>query len=71
MHHNDVIHRDLKPENILLCEVPNLIHKKNNVIKVSDFGWSVKLEKKERDTLCGTLEYLSPEMINRESTHIN
>lgn len=29
----NVIHRDLKPENLLLCD---------GVIKISDFGWSVK-----------------------------
>ncbi|CAD8078917.1 unnamed protein product [Paramecium sonneborni] len=48
-----IIHRDLKPENILWCD---------GLIKVSDFGWSVQ-DKKERDTLCGTIDYLPPEMV--------
>jgi aurora kinase len=36
-------------------------------VKISDFGWSIEMNKKERDTLCGTLEYLSPEMVKGES----
>ncbi|CAD8160726.1 unnamed protein product [Paramecium pentaurelia] len=53
MQQQSIIHRDLKPENILWC---------NGQIKISDFGWSVQ-DKKERDTLCGTIDYLSPEMV--------
>ncbi|CAK71906.1 unnamed protein product (macronuclear) [Paramecium tetraurelia] len=51
-----IIHRDLKPENILWCD---------GQIKISDFGWSVQ-DKKERDTLCGTIDYLPPEMVYRQ-----
>ena len=51
MHKVRVMHRDIKPENLLLAE--------NNVIKISDFGWSVCYSSsRRRKTLCGTLDYL-------------
>ena len=60
LHKNDVIHRDIKPENILLDE--------NNNCKLCDFGWSVILkERLTRNTFCGTLEYMAPEIINNEN----
>lgn len=56
MHQKNIIHRDLKPENILIGF--------NNVVKLTDFGWSIisPLGVK-RKTLCGTIDYLSPELI--------
>lgn len=58
-HSKNVIHRDIKPENILLSI--------NGDIKIADFGWSVHAPSSRRATLCGTLDYLPPEMINKES----
>ncbi|KAM7201008.1 Serine/threonine-protein kinase ark1 [Naviculisporaceae sp. PSN 640] len=55
LHRKHVIHRDIKPENILMG-----IH---GEIKISDFGWSVHAPNNRRQTLCGTLDYLPPEMI--------
>ena len=49
-----IIHRDLKPENFMIC---------NDVIKVADFGWSNNLG--NRQTYCGTLNYMAPEIIER------
>ncbi|CAI5729877.1 unnamed protein product [Hyaloperonospora brassicae] len=59
-HHQHVIHRDIKPENLLLSE--------EGTIQLADFGWSSAnvTAATRRDTLCGTLDYLSPEMIRGE-----
>jgi aurora kinase A len=35
----------------------------NNQLKIADFGWSVHEPTSSRTTLCGTLDYLSPEMV--------
>ncbi|KAI1122601.1 kinase-like protein [Nemania abortiva] len=55
LHRKHVIHRDIKPENILVG-----IH---GEIKLSDFGWSVHAPGHRRNTYCGTLDYLPPEML--------
>lgn len=55
LHERNVIHRDIKPENLLLGH--------NDVLKIADFGWSVHEPNSKRTTLCGTLDYLSPEMV--------
>lgn len=59
-HHQHVVHRDIKPENLLLS--------KEGTIQLADFGWSSAnvTPANRRDTLCGTLDYLSPEMIRGE-----
>ncbi|XP_037108310.1 aurora kinase A [Syngnathus acus] len=54
-HSRKVIHRDIKPENLLLGT--------NGDLKIADFGWSVHTPSSRRSTLCGTLDYLPPEMI--------
>ncbi|NXC50813.1 AURKA kinase, partial [Penelope pileata] len=54
-HSKNVIHRDIKPENLLLGS--------NGELKIADFGWSVHAPSSRRSTLCGTLDYLPPEMI--------
>lgn len=53
-HLNNVIHRDLKPENIMLTH--------GDEIKLADFGWSAHTHSNKRKTMCGTLDYLPPEM---------
>ncbi|KAJ5102896.1 Serine/threonine-protein kinase ark1 [Penicillium argentinense] len=57
LHKKHVMHRDIKPENILVG-----IH---GEIKISDFGWSVHAPNNRRQTMCGTLDYLPPEMLVR------
>lgn len=54
-HRKKVIHRDLKPENLLLSF--------NDDIKLGDFGWSVHAPSLSRKTMCGTLDYLPPEIV--------
>lgn len=66
LHKNGFIHRDLKPENLLINE--------HDLLKICDFGWTVESDisvdadgmqyEEQRNTFCGTLEYMAPEMIN-------
>jgi len=58
LHNKRVIHRDIKPENLLLGAFGEL--------KIADFGWSVHAPSLRRQTLCGTLDYLPPEMVQNK-----
>merc|ERR1711879_142628 len=50
------VHRDIKPE--------NFVWGAGQVLKLIDFGWSAPCDVGERRrTLCGTLDYLPPEMV--------
>jgi len=54
LHNVNLIYRDLKPENILIDE--------RGYLKIADFGFC-KVVKGRTWTLCGTPEYLAPELI--------
>jgi serine/threonine protein kinase len=56
MHQKNMIHRDLKPENLLLSK---------GVVKLADFGLAISSTAEKRQTFCGTLDYISPEMFSR------
>jgi aurora kinase len=60
LHSKNVMHRDIKPENILVGLYGEL--------KLADFGYSVHAPSNRRDTLCGTLDYLPPEMLSSSSS---
>ncbi|KAI0821152.1 kinase-like domain-containing protein [Irpex lacteus] len=57
LHSLDIIYRDLKPENILLNY--------DGHIKIADFGFA-KYCNTNAWTLCGTPDYLAPEIIRNE-----
>eukprot|EP01017_Pseudomicrothorax_dubius_P024205 TRINITY_DN2575_c0_g1_i2.p1 TRINITY_DN2575_c0_g1~~TRINITY_DN2575_c0_g1_i2.p1 ORF type:complete len:304 (-),score=73.01 TRINITY_DN2575_c0_g1_i2:365-1276(-) len=59
LHNLKIVYRDLKPENIMLDE--------QGYIRLTDFGLSKnKFDEREKlETICGTPEYLAPEVLGR------
>lgn len=55
LHYLDLIYRDLKPENILIDHT--------GYLKITDFGFCKRMTRNRTYTLCGTPEYLAPEVI--------
>ena len=53
----NIIHRDLKPENILISD---------GFVKLTDFGWATHAPSNKRRTICGTLDYIPPEMVEKK-----
>ncbi|KAJ1209822.1 hypothetical protein NDU88_005194 [Pleurodeles waltl] len=60
LHDQEILHRDLKLGNFFINETMEL--------KVGDFGLAARLEPLEqrRRTICGTPNYLSPEVLNKQ-----
>lgn len=71
LHSKGILHRDLKPENILLCS--------DGHVCITDFGLARDLssetgfggfqtdeDESRARTVCGTQEYMSPEMLSRQ-----
>ncbi|EGR33621.1 hypothetical protein IMG5_047670 [Ichthyophthirius multifiliis] len=57
LHSNNIYHRDIKLQNILLDKDKN--------IKIIDFGFSI-ISKEKLKTVCGTLSYMAPELIEQK-----
>jgi serine/threonine protein kinase len=54
LHERGIVHRDIKPENVLFV---------GDTVKLADFGSANFQDKVRRETVCGTPEYLAPEMV--------
>jgi polo-like kinase 1 len=63
IHSKQIIHRDLKLGNIFIDEKLN--------IKIGDFGLATKLEfnKENKRTVCGTPNYIAPEILEGKGYH--
>lgn len=62
LHANNIMHRDLSMSNLLLTSTMN--------VKIADFGLATKLDLKgnnKHTTLCGTPNYISPEVASRSA----
>lgn len=65
LHSKKIIYRDLKPENIMISD--------EGFIKLIDFGLAKQLKNEEDklDDVCGTNEYIPPEVVNRQKYSYN
>ena len=57
MHSKNIVYRDLKPENLLIDG--------KGYLKLTDFGFA-KIVESRTYTLCGTPEYLAPEILQNK-----
>jgi len=55
MHDRNIVYRDLKPENLLIDA--------EGYLKVTDFGFAKDISSGRTWTLCGTPDYLAPEIV--------
>eukprot|EP00238_Polyblepharides_amylifera_P003042 CAMPEP_0196587694 /NCGR_PEP_ID=MMETSP1081-20130531/58313_1 /TAXON_ID=36882 /ORGANISM="Pyramimonas amylifera, Strain CCMP720" /LENGTH=222 /DNA_ID=CAMNT_0041909945 /DNA_START=130 /DNA_END=795 /DNA_ORIENTATION=+ len=57
LHSQRIVYRDLKPENVLVAD--------NGYLKLADFGFA-KLIGSKTHSICGTPEYIAPEVISNK-----
>ena len=58
LHKMNIIHRDIKLSNVLLNE--------NMEVKLCDFGLAIDNNLKEQKNICGTVNYIAPELYNKK-----
>ncbi|KAL9227403.1 hypothetical protein vseg_003093 [Gypsophila vaccaria] len=64
LHKNGIVHRDLKPENILMGADGHVV--------LTDFGLAKEIDESSRsNSLCGTMEYMAPEIIQAKGHNKN
>jgi serine/threonine protein kinase len=61
LHSMGVLYRDLKPENILVQRDGHLV--------LTDFGFAKRSHETTAKTFCGTLAYMSPEMVKLDGPY--
>ncbi|XP_021733724.1 serine/threonine-protein kinase AtPK1/AtPK6-like [Chenopodium quinoa] len=64
LHKNGIVHRDLKPENILMDADGHIV--------LTDFGLAKEIDETSRtNSMCGTMEYMAPEIIQAKGHNKN
>ncbi|XP_023327473.1 serine/threonine-protein kinase PLK1 [Eurytemora carolleeae] len=58
IHSQNIIHRDLKLGNLFLTGSMG--------VKIGDFGLATRVGQEKKGTICGTPNYISPEVLNKE-----
>ena len=58
LHKRGIAHRDLKPENLLLADKMS-----DTDFKIADFGFAIKANGRSLSQVCGTPDYVAPELI--------
>lgn len=61
MHERGIMHRDIKPEN-LLCATQAA----TTSVKLADFGFASHVVGEKPSVICGTPDYIAPEMLKRQ-----
>jgi tetratricopeptide (TPR) repeat protein len=65
VHRQGIIHFDIKPDNLLLIAGDEQDHDKP-LLKLTDFGFSIRKDTALEFPLRGTLEYTAPELLRRD-----